>query len=955
MKNVARNRRGKWTDRMLFGFLYFWLSGTPVVAQSLYRFCRPDVIRYTRQQYGAYNQNWGLVQHGKTRFMYAANSKGLLEFDGSNWKTYELPGKQVVRSVAVDAQGDVYTGALGEFGYWRPNATGELAYHSLRSLIRGRSFRSEEIWHILVTPDGVLFQSFAYMYRYHRGRVQQLYPPGNILFVHQVRDRLLLGVLDKGLYDLQNDRFVRVKGSEFLGRETVNTLLPADTTGLLIGTERAVYRYDGTSFRVFNAQLNAFIQQNRLNRGLHLRSGGYAFGTLRNGLVITRADGQILYYLSQKNGLQNSTVLSLCQDADRNLWVGLDKGIDLINLNSPVRYFTDNEGELGTLYDMARFGNMLYLGTNQGVYAKPLMQPDAPFQLVPGTQGQVWDLTVVDNQLLCGHNRGTFQIEGMRATLVCGITGGWVLRRLRHHPDQLIQGTYTRLCLYRKDAAGRWGFVSTIAGFSGPARQLEEDEAGNIWVNKASNQGVQRLSLSDDGQRVVAAKDYSDAVFQGSASSLCRVQQRIIMTSARGILTYVSATDRFESAQKSFPWLGKSVRKLFPLSDSTVIIRRQDGALYWVEPGHTPKEIPVNTDQWVEDYENIVVLDTAYLALCRENGFELIPRLALPRLAVGVALQPVIRRVASVGSSAVSHTFRGLMVPSECSFTHQQSTVLIDFCTPAYTRPVRYRYWLENSMPTWSAYEGIHQKEFSRLPPGLYIFHLKSNLSPSESRLVIMIQPPWYWTIWSKVVYLVLGVLLLRFFYRLHLRRIVVQQNRIRERLEEQLRHQEEQSQREIILLQKEQLEQGLIQKSEELANSTMSLIQKNELLVQLKDEIERVKARSGSQPSGTDFQRINRLIDANISTEQDWKVFETNFNKVHEKFLHHLITHYPTLSQGDLKLAAYLRMNLSTKEVAQLLNITLRSVELKRYRLRKKLHLGVEVNLSEYMMRIES
>lgn len=884
--------------------------------------------------------------------MYVANSKGLLEFDGSSWYTYALPQRQVVRSVAVDARGDVYTGALGEFGYWRPDAMGKLSYHSLRSLIKEPAFGSEEIWHIQVTKQGVLFQSFAYMYRYWRGAVQRLYPPGNILFVREVRGRLLLGVLDKGLYELQNDRFVLVAGSEFLGRETVNTLLPADSTGLLIGTERAIYHYDGARFRLFNPALNTLIQQDRLNRGLRLKSGLYAFGTLRNGVLITRPDGQILYHINQKNGLQNSTVLSLCEDAEQNLWVGLDKGIDLINLNSPVRYFTDNEGELGTLYDMARFGNTLYVGTNQGVYARPIFQPDVPFRLVPGTQGQVWSLTVIDNQLFCGHNRGTFELIGMQARLICGVTGGWVIRRLPTHPDYLIQGTYTRLCLYQKNRLGRWTFAGTITGFSGPVQQLEVDETGAVWINKAANQGIARLRLSRDLRRVVETSDYSAHFSRGPVGSLCQVRHRIIVASGQGLRQFEPAANRFGPVPVSMGWPSQNVQKLFPQPDSSVLVLYANGTLHWVKANQGTREIPVKSDQWVDEYENVVGLDTAFLGLCRENGFELIPRAALPKLAGKVPMAPMIRRVTGVGGVAFQQTFRGLTPLPDLSFSYRQHTLLIDFSTPLYARPVRYSYWLENSMPTWSGYEAIRQKEFSSLSPGRYVFHLKSNLSAAESQFAFEVLPPWYWTMWSKALYSLLLLGFVYLLYRLHLRRVATKQNQVREKLEAQLRFQEEHSQREIVMLQKEQLEQGLIQKSEELANSTMLLIRKNELLIQLKAELNRVKEQTGQRVPADSLQRIGALIDTNISTEQDWKLFEANFNKVHEQFLKHLIDNFPDLSQGDLKLAAYLRMNLSTKEIAQLLNITHRSVELKRYRLRKKLNLEGDVNLSEFMIK---
>ena len=947
-KNITCNTGIYFYSRLLVGLLF--VCGVSN-AQSPYGFCRPELIHYARQTYGAYNQNWSIAQHPRTRFMYFANSKGLLEFDGSVWRVYELPGKQKVRSVAIDKQGRIYTGALGEFGYWFPGKNGVLIYHSQSFLIKQKTFQNEEIWNIQFTPTGVLFQSFAFLYRYQRGQVKQIKVPGTMLFVQAARNRLLLEVIDKGLYELQNDQLILVKGSEFLGHETINTILPLGDHELMIGTEQAIYRYDGIQFKPFNPQLNAFIQQNRLNRGLLLGTNQYAFGTILNGVLLTDAEGHIRYHFSQKSGLQNSTVLSMRQDADHNLWVGMDKGIDLINLNSPVRYFTDTKGELGTLYDIARFSSNLYLATNQGVYCKLLTANDASFQLIAGTQGQVWNLAVLDGQLLCGHNRGTFRIEGTKAQLLSSVTGGWVLRRLSRHPNRLIQGTYTNLCIYQKDERGNWVFSHKVDGFSAPVRQLEEDESGDIWVNKAPNQGIQRLHLSADLRRVETSKEYNSDEFKSASVNLCRLEKQILVTWGKGVRQYDAPTDRFISTSPAQPWTDLAVRKLFPMPDSNVFLLRQDGSLNWAKSSkRSLADVPVQTNQWVEEYENVRLLDSAYIALCRENGFSLLPRIALPNLVGNAVSKPVIRTITSVDEPVKSQMFWG--TSTHLTFSHRQSNLVITFSTPYYTRPVKYSYLLENSGQSWSPYAAIHQKEFSNLPPGEYMFHLKSTLNSAESVAVFTILPPWYWNAWSKLFYLALLACGIWFLYRLHLRRVATQQNRIREKLEEKLRHQEEQSQREIILLQKEQLEQGLIQKSEELANSTMSLIQKNELLVQLKDELNRLKSQSGARLSGDDFQRISTLIDTNISSEQDWQLFEANFNKVHEQFLKHLIENYPDLGQGDLKLAAYLRMNLSTKEIAQLLNITHRSVELKRYRLRKKLNLNADTNLGEFMIK---
>ncbi|GAB3943461.1 hypothetical protein GCM10028805_09730 [Spirosoma harenae] len=921
-------------------------------AQSVYSFCQPELIQYDKLVYGAYNQNWSVAQNRKNRFLYFANSKGLLEFDGSNWKVYELPRKQRVRSVAIDEEGRIYTGALGEFGYWFPGANGALVYHSLVPLIREKQFSQEEIWNILITPQGVLFQSFAFVYRYELGRMQFLPPPATILFIHSVNKRLMLEVIGKGLYELQGDRYVLIKGSEFLGRETVNAILPLDDKTMLIGTERAIYTYDGIQFKPFSPQLNTLMQHDRLNRAVRIKPNLYAFGTLLNGVFITDATGQLQYHFNQKNGLQNSTILSMCADADGNLWAGLDKGIDLINLSSPVRYFADNEGEIGTPYDMARYGNNLYLGTNQGVYHKPLAKPTAPFTLIPGTQGQVWNLAVMDGQLLCGHNKGTFLIEGTQAQLISTVTGGWVLGQLKNYPDKLIQGTYTSLCIYQRNDRGKWAFSHKIDGFSAPVRQLAEDADGNIWVNKASNLGLQRLQVSADLRRVTSSKEYDNGYFHGSVRDLSRFRNRILVTSAAGLQMYDAQQDRFLPASSVYSGIENNIRKIFPMGDSSLFLLRQDGTVGWSpSDGRVSTDIPVQANQWVEDFEKITELDSGHIAFCRENGFAILPRNELNRRVRSVT-PPIIRLVMPVDEPAESSVFWGTQPVGALSFAYDQSNLVIAFSTPYYTQPVKYSYWLENGTRGWSPYTTSQQREFTNLPPGQYVFHLKSNLSAIERTLSFEIRPPWYWTTWSKLLYLALCIAFCGLIYILHLRRVASQSARLKKRMEARLRRQEEKNQREIIMLQKEQLEQGLIQKSEELANSTMALIHKNELLVQLKEELNKTKAKVNGKLPGDDFQRITTLIDNNISSEQDWKIFETNFNKVHEQFLKRLIDQYADLGQGDLKLAAYLRMNLSTKEIAQLLNITHRSVELKRYRLRKKLNLDAEVNLSEFMIK---
>jgi hypothetical protein len=159
---------------------------------------------------------------------------------------------------------------------------------------------------------------------------------------------------------------------------------------------------------------------------------------------------------------------------------------------------------------------------------------------------------------------------------------------------------------------------------------------------------------------------------------------------------------------------------------------------------------------------------------------------------------------------------------------------------------------------------------------------------------------------------------------------------------------------REIISLKNQQLEYELRHKSQDLASSTMNVIRKNEFLLSLSknidkinDEIFEIKDLSKAN------KRIKHLqieINQNIEIDNNWTKFQENFDMVYENYLKRLGEKYPILTNNDKRICAYIRMGLSSKDIAPLTNTTFQSVEMNRHRLRKKLNLEREINLSEFL-----
>jgi DNA-binding CsgD family transcriptional regulator len=296
-------------------------------------------------------------------------------------------------------------------------------------------------------------------------------------------------------------------------------------------------------------------------------------------------------------------------------------------------------------------------------------------------------------------------------------------------------------------------------------------------------------------------------------------------------------------------------------------------------------------------------------------------------------------------SDASGKTERLDIKKHEIAIPNAKNSLLIRYSFPMYSNEsVMFQSYIEGIDTGWS--EPILKPEFKfeRLPRGKYTIYVKASnnwLETSQTdQISISVLPPWYLNGLSFILYIliVIGTIIVS-------RRALINRFRLRE---QKIREGKE---RELIRLRNEKLNSELSYKSQELANSTMSILKKNEFLLEIKEIIKAQKEELGLRYPEKYYQKLIRKIDTNISSIDDWKLFETHFERAHEKFLHKLMNTYPSLSPSDLRLCAYLRMNLSSKEIAPLLKISVRGVENHRYKLRKKLNLKPDENLIDFIL----
>lgn len=929
----------------------------------------PYIQNYPKSVYNSGNQNWAVAQD-KNGIMYYGNAEGLLVYDGRYWQQYHMPHRQIVRSVAADDKGNIYTGGFGEFGYWSYKKN-KLAFTSLTSLIPSKPGLTDEIWKIYTDNDRVIFQSFSTIYIFQHNKITTVKASSSLLFLHQCGERFFVEVLGKGLFELINNKLAPIPGSENI--HGVLSVLPYKGNQFLLGTNtNGLYTYDGKTFSQLNTPANDFLKTYQLNNGTRILNKYYAYGTILNGLIIIDEEGRIIQQINKTSGLQNNTVLSLYADNNQNLWAGLDNGIDRIELNSPLYFYFDKTGKFGTVYSSQIFNGKIYLGTNQGLFYSNWPQQNNnnfDFHIIPGSQGQVWELSLIDGQLLCGHNNGTFKVTGDHIEKISSLNGGWTIKKLNSAP-YLIQGTYNGLALYDKDSNGQWKLLTHIEGFSEPSKHIEQDSKGDIWVTHAYR-GLIKLTLSPDFKKVISKKYYDekDGLPGNYNVNVFNLENKIVFSSDSGFYTYDDVSNRFSK----YTSLNQKLH-LFAASNKIIAA---GGHRYWFinhgrvalvnfsQPGKLPVQsarFSVLNGRMVQYYENISRISNSIYLISIDDGFVIYDTNEKGQYAVPQKLPAVlVRKIDDITDkyrtiSETGNTSQVLQMESS------RNNVRISYTLPYYRQGrIRFQYYLDGYSKQWSDWSVATQKDFTNLSAGTYTFKVKARVDNSLETQVtefkFEILPPWYATTWAWMMYMALVIVALYVGKKVYERKLYRDHKIIAERLkreqEEHRKHEAEAQEREITKLQTEKLQTELDSKNRELSNSALSLAYKNELLQKLSDELLKIKDENGKKLPSDQINKVQKVINEGMNDERDWNLFEKSFNEAHENFFKKLKAQHPELVPNDLKLCAYLRMNMSSKELSSLLNISLRGVEIRRYRLRKKLNLPHDKNLAEFLMEL--
>jgi DNA-binding CsgD family transcriptional regulator len=932
------------------------------------------IINHRKESFGNGSQTWQ-IDTFDDKYVFCSNKNGLLYYNGDRWRLLTLNNKSDARSLHVSGAGSrIYVGGEGEFGYFALNPAGCLTYRNLSDAYDdGKQFIGA-YWGIYEIDNLMYYVSDRHV-------VKQQVNETSFSTIHAefkidcsaVVNGVLYTGSSSGIAMLVGNTWMYAAGSDLVRDKMIRAIVPWGDGYLIATAFDGIFYGDEKRIVPFRTGFEEFMRRYEVF-SLAANDRYIAVGTIHKGLLIVSADGGgRTYYYNVQNGLQNNTVLSIRFDGKDGLWAGLDNGIDYISLDMPLTNLYTAPYSKGAGYTALRHDRMLYLGTNRGLFYTewPVSFTEDAIDphFIPELSGQVWGLERVGDEIFCLHDKGVFSVRENRVTEIKGLRGGLTAWQHPEDPDRCWVGTYDGLFLLARRPDGGWVVDKHIDGVAGWMKDCVFESAHRLWL-RDGREGVIRFDLDGLTNELVSSEAYhrEDGFESTDEIRLHRFLGNTYFSNASGIYRYDAPSNRIVKDERLNELLpgNRAYSKIISLNHTLYAVS-SDILSAVVFCDHTPCERTVslfNASQigFIKWYENIVAVDDSLLIVPNEFGFALFNNRKKPHNEMR---ELFIKNVAlSYPKDSTLYRDNFLNKTSSPQIAYRKNAIRFEYAVRNSGNrddiPYRYRLLPDErwSEPTVSA-----TKEYGNLHEGHYTFEVEA-LMPDVTfpacRFSFTVLPPWYRSAYAVVLYILLSAGVLYIIYIADRQRIVrkrkadlAHKDREIRLKEEMFLEEQKRKEQEIFSLQKEKLEQELQFKSQEMANLLINFTRKNEMLIDIKQGLQKISSAMRDESSVKAKRMIltlNNRIDSNIASDDALKRFEEQFNLVHNNFIRKVKEKHADLSTNELKMCAYVKMELSSKEIAPLLSLSIRGVETLRYRLRKRMGLEREESLTKYL-----
>jgi signal transduction histidine kinase/ligand-binding sensor domain-containing protein len=755
----------------------------------------PFFKNYLPEQYNAENRNFAVVQD-RRGVMYFANFNGVLEFDGVNWQLIRLNANRTPTALVADTSGKVYVGANQDLGYLKPQKNGDLTFVSLRDKLPPNEENFKEVQKILISSQGVIFQTAEKLLIFQNNYFQSLKTGGFIDQCFKVGEDIFIREWGGGLFKLNNGSLERIIGSHIFAYDRILAMLPFSKNRLmLVSRNRGITIYQPQAdsaqrwqMQVFSPELNNFLITHQITCGIRLNARQIALGTAQDGVLVINNQGEIVQHLNQNMGLADSQINDIYLDHRRNLWLALEKGISYIEINSPFSVYNDRNGLYGTIMNSIFHQNKLYVGTSEGIFfRRENFNPNnltqkADFQLIKNTKGYSGVPYNFKGILLYSHHNGVLAIEDSTALTLMPNEPALGFTDLQKKPNYLLVAKLRGGLALVEKRGKTWVLKADIKGIQQPCNSLLEDSQGNIWFSDYAK-GIYKIHFNAamDSVKKLTLYNQNQGLPAYSRNSIVRIKNRLAFITRLGIYQYNVSKDIFEPDSELNKMLFAQTYTTSLMEDTKKNIWfLQYGKIGFV-PNQSKKIVSLDSNVFnklkINVLTHITPIDEENILFATQKGLfhynlqvNQSSKNYFATLIRKVSIMNIAGRDSIIFGGAYQNNLEtaGLrQAPSQVqTLPYQFNNLKFNYAVAWFEEPefIDYQYFMKGLDTDWSAWGKQTEKSYTNLPEGTYVFMVKArNIYGQESYLAfykIIILPPWYRSIWAYSLYF-LGAILL--------------------------------------------------------------------------------------------------------------------------------------------------------------------------------------------------
>jgi AraC family chitin signaling transcriptional activator len=943
-----------------FYFLIVFIFGYFLSFGQLEKITAPLITSFNIFELGV--RNVEQLQQADNGLYYMATSAGLLETDGVNHFLYRKGKLTDLSAIYIASNQLIFSAGVGGFGRWEKNEFGDFEYTRLCYIPPTKEDYLQPTFNSIAIHDNrVVFKSQDLLFFYNptEGSITSLKAPEYYKNIFKTKSHLFFNDFQGGVYTIEGDDMTLFEDFKQINSELVNVFEIAQDDYVFVFKNGQIWSKKGAIIKNV-ANLKSIV----INAAIFNQSKELVIGTNQNGIYILDNQFKRKKTIIDTDGLQSNYVKRLYEDVQENLWAISDKKIHNIKQNDVVHSIKGSKNQ-GQSHGFILHNNLFLNATNQGLFCTDIRSKNSRASLVDNSQGVNWHIEKIDNTVFVGHEKGIFIYERNNSLrLLHSVNGVWGFKQHDNRKDLIYCGTYNGILILKKNN-GEWSFYKRLDGFYDSSRFMEFDN-NYLWVCHPAK-GFFKLGLSGNLENIKSfefLKNFNsdDELFY---NYFFKLNDALIFYNPKGFYKY-------DDTDKAF-YNSNAVTEIFKGISDLSFVKQLDNSLWFSTNNHIGlfdfelgkstlfKNKKIKT---LGDFSKFKRLNEKYILFNSEDQvFVFDENTIAQQQRDSVVQKPLIKTVKFVGiNDTIQHNIGQGYIKS---FPYANNSLLIQTQLPknlgSSTYVIEYKV---NDDGKWFEADDNLVIKVNGLETNNYKFYIRTSDQQgnfSENiEFAFKIEPKWYL---SKAAFAMYALFIMGLFLVVTVRQEISNKKKSERLIRKEKRYQKEKinrlelqklkDEKTMLALEQDKLQLEIKNRNQELAYFTYTNIKKNDLLINLKNHIFKLNDVKQEKELSPKMRSILKRIDKELKETYDWVKFEFHFKKSNPDFFNKLNDLHPYLTPNDIRICAFIKLNIPNKQMASLLNINPKSLEMTRYRLRKKLNLNPGTDLFNYLSKL--